>query len=347
MNFEDIDEKYWELYNSAVFHPLQAFEWGQFRKKTDVNVIRRGVVEKNKVINPYQITVHQTPGFPYFIGYFPKGELPSKELLNELEQNGKANKLSFIQLEPNVEIGNWKLEIGNSGLRPAFHPLFTKYTFILDLAKTEDELLKNMHHKTRYNIKLSQKHGVEVRIDNSDKAFEQYLKLTKQTTERQKFYAHGEEYHKLMWSTLRSSTIEQLSNQTIDLNKLQAHLLVATYNKKTLVTYILFTFKDTLYYPYGASTDEHREVMASSGAMWEAIRFGKKLGLKKFDMWGAANIPNPKHSDPYYGFHRFKEGFGASLIEFVGSYDLVINPLNYRLLTVADKIRWAYLRMKK
>ena len=344
MNFEDIDEQHSQIYNSSVSHPLQTFEWGEFRKKTGIKVIRRGLLENDKVVNPYQITIHQTPGFPYFIGYFPKGELPSNELLNELEQTGKSNKLSFIQLEPNAV--NGQLSIVNDQLRRSFHPLFTKYTFILDLTKTEDELLKNMHQKTRYNIRLSEKKGVTVEIDNSDKAFEQYLKLTKQTTERQKFYAHGENYHKLMWETLRISNVKsQMSN--FDPNKLTAHLLKAVYNKKVLVTYILFTFKDTLYYPYGASSDEHREVMASHLTMWEAIKFGKNLGLKKFDMWGAANVPDPKPNNEYFGFHRFKEGFGATLTEFVGSYDLVINPLNYRLLTVADKLRWAYLKAKK
>ena len=87
--------------------------------------------------------------------------------------------------------------------------------------------------------------------------------------------------------------------------------------------------------------------MASPGIMWAAIKFGKSMGLKKFDMWGAANIPDPKPSNPYYGFHHFKEGFGPTLTEFVGSFDFVINPLNYRLLTVADKVRWAYLKGKK
>ncbi|MBI2621148.1 MAG: peptidoglycan bridge formation glycyltransferase FemA/FemB family protein [Candidatus Levybacteria bacterium] len=351
MNFEDINESSATVYNQSVNHPLQAFEWGEFRKKTGVGIIRRGIIKKEKVVNPYQISIHQTPGFSYFIGYFPKGNLPSSELLNELKNMGRSNKLTFIQLEPNVEIGNWKLEIGNSGLQPAFHPLFTKYTFLLDLKKTEDELLKNMHQKTRYNIRLSQKHGVEVKIDNSDKAFKEYIKLTKQTTKRQKFYAHDENYHRLMWETLGISNFKfQISNSgkyPFDPNKLQAHLLTAKYKHKTLVAYILFTFKDTIYYPYGASSDEHREVMASHGAMWEAVRFGKNLGLEKFDMWGAANVPDPKPNDPYFGFHRFKQGFGAELIEFVGSYDLVINPLNYRLLTIADKLRWAYLRAKK
>lgn len=342
MTFIDIDESLGVLYNKSVSHPLQTYEWGEFRKKTGIKVIRRGIKDGNQIINPYQITIHQTPGFPYFIGYFPKGELPSKELLNELRNTGKQNNLSFVQLEPNVEIGNWKLVIGNSGLRPAFHPLFTKFTFILDLTQKEDELLKNMHHKTRYNIRLSQKHGVKVEIDNSEKAFKEYLKLTLETTKRQKFYAHDEKYHKLMWESLGN-----VKNEPFDPGRLQANLLKASYQGKTLVTYILFTFKDTLYYPYGASSDEHREVMASPLTMWEAIKYGRKLGLKKFDMWGAANVPDPSEDDPYYGFHRFKQGFGAKLTEFVGSYDFIINPLNYRLLTVADKLRWAYLRTKK
>src|SRR3989344_7081887 len=149
MNFEDIDEKYQGIYNQSVNHPLQTIEWGEFRKKTGINIIRRAVIEGNKVSNPYQITIHQTPGFPYLIGYFPKGQLPSKELLDELKQTGGEQGISFIQLEPNVENGQWSMV--NGQLRPSFHPLFTKYTFILDLTKSEEELLKNMHQKTRYN----------------------------------------------------------------------------------------------------------------------------------------------------------------------------------------------------
>lgn len=344
MNFENIGEKNQGFYNLQVNHPLQAYEWGEFRKKTGVNVIRRGQVLDKKLINLYQITIHKTPSFPYLIGYFPKGELPSQELLDDLEETGKTNKLSFIQLEPNVLSGKFKFE--SDKLKKSFHPLLTKYTFVLDLTKNEDELLINMHQKTRYNIKVSQKHNVKFEIDNSSKAFEEYIRLTEQTTKRQKFYAHGEAYHRLMWETLRSQQSEA-SSQKHNPNKLQAHLLTAKFKQKILVTYILFTFKDTLYYPYGASSSEYRETMAATGAMWEAIKFGKNLGLKKFDMWGAANVADPKPNNPYYGFHRFKQGFGAQLTEFVGSYDLVISPINYRLLSVADKLRWAYLKAKK
>ena len=141
-----------------------------------------------------------------------------------------------------------------------------------------------------------------------------------------------------MWETLKASRF--------DPERLQSHLLLANYKKKTLVAWILFTFKDTLYYPYGASSSEHREVMASNLLMWEAIKFGKRLGLKNFDMWGSLG-PNPNPKDPWFGFHRFKEGYGPRLVEFVGSYDLVINPTNYQLLKALDKTRWAYLRLRK
>ena len=300
MIFSDVGPNQALDFNRNVNHPLQTFEWGEFRKKTGIRVLRRGQLGKTKIIDPYQITIHQTPGFPYLIGYFPKGELPSQELLKELHAIGKENKLSFIQLEPNVLVNNQSL-INSSQLRQSFHPLFTKYTFIIDLNQTEDELLKNMHQKTRYNVRLSEKKGVTFEIDNSEKAFSHYLRLTNETTQRQKFYAHDENYHKLMWENLRAN-----SKDDFEPNKLQAHLLLAKYNKKVLATWILFTFKETLYYPYGASSEENREAMASSGIAWAAIKYGKKLGLRTFDMWGAANVPNPKPDNPYYGFHHFK-----------------------------------------
>ncbi len=322
------------IYNSLVSHPLQSYEWGEFRKKTGIKIIREVSNEKRT----FQVTIHKVPFLNTNIGYFPKGDLPTKEVIDKLLEIGREENCSYIQLEPNVEIGNWKLEIGNSGLCPAFHPLFTKYTFVLDLTKSEEELLKNMHQKTRYNIRIAQRSNVEIKNDQSDEAFKKYLKLTKETTKRQKFYAHSEEYHKKMWDSLKASNF--------DSNKLQTHLLLADYKKQTLVAWILFTFKDTLYYPYGASASVHREVMASNLMMWEAIRFGKNMGLLKFDMWGSLG-PNPDASDPWFGFHKFKEGYGPKLVEFVGSFDLVINSTNYKILKFGDRARWTYLRLRK
>jgi lipid II:glycine glycyltransferase (peptidoglycan interpeptide bridge formation enzyme) len=315
--------------NKFATHPLQAFEWGEFRKKTGVKVIRA---------DNFQLTIHPVPKTKWTIGYLPKGLMPDKKLIEELKKIGRKEKCIFIQLEPNIEKGQGiQKKIKQLKLLPSAHPLFTPFTFQLNLTENEEDLLKNMHSKTRYNIKVAQKHGVEIIEDNSDAAFNRYLRLTNETTKRQKFYAHTEKYHKLMWETLRNKK---------ETEGLSAHLFLARYKREVLAAWILFVFKDTLYYPYGASSTKNREAMASTLMMWEVIKFGKKMELKNFDMWGSLG-PNPNPKDPWYGFHRFKQGYGARLVEFIGSYDLVINPILYKLYVVLDKLRWAYLKLKR
>ncbi len=301
-------------------HPLQSLEWARFREKLGTKVIKTDFGK---------ITIHKIPKTNFTIGYFAKGQIPDKKITDRLYEIGEEQNSIFIQIEPNIKYSKGSEDkLKRLGFKNSAHPLFTKYNFILDLTKSEDQLLKNMDPKTRYNIKVAQKHGVKVLEETSDKGFEEYLKLTKETTKRQKFYAHSEKYHRLMWESLK--------------NKI-AHLFVAKYKNKILTTWIVFVYKDTLYYPYGASSDENRETMASNLMTWEVIRWGKKKGLKKFDMWGALG-PNPSEKDPWFGFHRFKKGYGPQLIEYVGSYDLIIKPFFYQLYKIANKIRWLFLR---
>ena len=311
-------------------HPLQSEEWANFREKTGIKVIRH---------KGLYITIHPVPKTSYNIGYLPKGPMPTKQMLSELKEIGKKVKCVFIQLEPNVErTEDLNIKIRNMDLTPSAHPLFTKYTFILDLTKSEEEILKNMNQKTRYNIKVAQKHGVTVSEDCSQKAFDKYLELTWETKERQGFYAHSKDYHKIMWETLKPGKEDSRE-------RLTAHLFTAKYKNEILVTWILFVYKDTLYYPYGASSSKNRDVMASNLIMWEAIKYGKSLGLKKFDMWGSMG-QDPDTKDPWYGFHRFKQGYGGKLTEFLGSYDLVIDKKIYLLYKLANKFRWIVLRAK-
>lgn len=350
-----------KAFNAVVDHPLQAYEWGEFREKTGVKVIRKGLFKGEKMLSGFQLTIHKIPHTSYTIGYLPKGELPSEVMISELMRIGKEERCVFIQLEPNVVENVILSEAKNLyqkdpsakpqddmirlDLIPAARPLFTKYTFVLDLTKSEEEILAGMHQKARYNIRVARKNGVEVVEDNSEKAFKEYLRLTRETTERQKFYAHTEEYHRKMWEALQVKS-SKLNVQSLSRDKLTAHLFTARYKGKVLTSWILFVFKGILYYPYGASSSENREVMSSNLMMWEAIRYGKKLGLRRFDMWGALGS-TPDKKDPWYGFHSFKEKYGPEHVEFIGSYDLVINPLLYNFYKVADKLRWIILRIKK
>ncbi|OQA93781.1 MAG: Lipid II:glycine glycyltransferase [Microgenomates group bacterium ADurb.Bin219] len=334
MIIKELTAKDKEAFNKLVNHPLQSYEWGEFREKLGQKVVRAGIYEKEKLVSAFQLFFHKIPHLPYTVGYFPKGPLPTKEIIKFLKEIGQENKAIFIKLEPNTVNGkqstvNRKTMI-DWGLFPG-KPIFTKYTSVIDLSLSEEELLKKMHPKTRYNIRLAEKRGVTAKEDNSPKAFKEYLKLLFETTARQGFYAHSQNFHQAQWQILQPAGISRL--------------LTAGSKDDILAAFLLFVFKDTLYYPYGASTREHKELMAPTLLMWEAIKFGKKLGLKKFDLWGDLE-PNPSPNHPYYGFHRFKEGFSPKLVEFVGTYDLVINPKLYKLYNLIDKLRWKILRLK-
>jgi lipid II:glycine glycyltransferase (peptidoglycan interpeptide bridge formation enzyme) len=298
-----------QKYNKTAPHPLQTWEWGEFRKKWGNEIIRTDYG---------QLTLHKIPFSPYKVGMFIKGPAPTKKILNNLKKLGKKEKLIFIKLEPNI-FKNEKLIklLKQNGAVPG-KTLFTPTSFWINLTINEEDLLKSFQSKTRYNIRLAQRKGVEVREDNSDKAFEKYIKLTKETVERQGFYAHSEKYHRLMWKTLHKDMVQKGEKPI-------ARLLVARYKGEIITTWIVFVWKDFLYYPYGASL-----------VMWEAIKYGKKLGLKTFDLWGR---------EPGKGFTRFKEGYHPKIVEFLGTWDLVISPFYY-LYRIAETFRWILLRFR-
>lgn len=316
--------------NEIATHPLQTTYWEGFRKAWGNEVLE----------TPWGIlTIHHLPLTKYKLAIFEKGPEPSQEMLTGLKKMAKENNIVFVKLEPNI---GWELPINNLQLSNKFQLInllkqngaikgkrfFTPTTFWIDLTKSEEELLKSFSSKTRYNIRIAQKKGVIVKEDNSGESFKRYLELTRETTKRQAFFAHTEKYHRLMWKHLYKSLI-------INHKPPIAHLFTAAYKGEILTTWILFTWKDFLYYPYGASTDDHKEVMANNLMMWEAIKFGRNLNLKTFDLWGR---------EEGKGFTKFKEGYNPKVIEFLGTWDLIINKPLYFLYTLAEKVRWKVLK---
>ncbi len=329
--------------NKVADHPLQSFEWGEFRKTTGLKVVRKGVFENKALINSVQVTIHPIPKLQYSVGYFPKGVMPDKNQIEVLREIGRENNCLMIKMEPNVgskisddgpNVHAWQTIdefLVKHGCQKG-RPLFTRHTFQVDLTKTQEKLMASMSGKTRYNVRLAQKKGVKVVVDNSDNSFKWFLKLLfEKTVKRQGFYAHTPEYFEKLWQVLSPSGMAQL--------------LRAECNGQTLAVFMVFVFNKTIYYPYGASTRERRELMAPNLLMWELIRYGKKLGCTNLDMWGSLG-PRPNKKDDWYGFHRFKQGYGGDLVEFLGSYDLVLNPRIYAIYKMADEVRWLGLRGK-
>jgi lipid II:glycine glycyltransferase (peptidoglycan interpeptide bridge formation enzyme) len=327
-----------QLYNQVVNHPLQSWEWGDFRRQTGVNIERIGFFQAGKLAKALQLTFHPIPLIGKTAGYFPKGDMPDEEQLAALTQLGKTNNALFVKMEPNIaqKVGTPSAHqtiinfLKKNGVVPG-RPLFTKYTFQLDLTKSETDLFANLESKTRYNVNLAYRKGVKIVEDTSEHGMEMYLDVLKETTKRQGFYAHSPEYFKTMWQVLGGSGMLKIFH--------------AIYEDTVITSWIIFIFKDIIYYPYGASRSIHREVMANNLMMWEMIRYGKTQGCRLFDMWGSLG-PEPDKNHPWFGFHRFKKGYGGDLMEFLGTYDLVLDPPIYSFFKLADNLRWKALRLK-
>ena len=300
-----------ELYNSVVRHPLQSWEWGEFRAQTGQKVERVGLFQSGKLAQAFQVTFHELPLIGGTVGYWPKGSIPTSEHSAILKELGKNNNAVFIKIEPNEPSSPDTINFLLSQDFVPGRPLFTKYTFQLDLKPSEETLFANLESKTRYNVNLSYKKGVRIFENSTQDGLETHLKILAETTSRQGFYAHGPEYFRSMWQSLAESGM--------------MHILEARLEETVLVSWILFQFNDVLYYPYGASSSENRNVMASNLMMWEAIKFGQAKGCTLFDMWGSLG-PDPDTTSSWYGFHRFKKGYGGDLVEFIGTFDL---PLDF------------------
>ena len=285
-------------------HPMQSPEWEEFRSKAGNKVSR---------VKDLLVVWSRIPKTPWYFGTLLKSRIPKPEEIKRLRDEGIKIGGIGIRIEPDVQKG--KMPEGLIRGRR----FFTPRTFWLDLTKNEGQLLAAMHPKARYNIRLAEKHGVIIEEDNSDAAFEKFWELTDQTAKRQGFYAHDRKYFSLMWSALKEKI---------------AHLFVAKYQGEILAAWIIFKYDDKIYYPYGASSDQHRELQAPSLMLWKTAVWGKAQGCRIYDLWGV---------EEGKGFTDFKVKFGPETVEFVGTYDLIINPLLYWVFRLMEWIRWQIL----
>lgn len=305
-------------------HVVQSPEWGEFKTKYGTKAYREGGV---------QFSVHKIPLTPFYYAYSPKVN-PFEINWESLKQSLKKNRCVAINFDvPNVLKKSEKsleaVHIFEEHCKKAPRDTFARFNILLDISQSEEDLLKNMHHKHRYNLGLAQRKGVIVKRGETLEDFEAFYKLQKDTASRQKFYIHPKSYYQKIWELLHPKGI--------------AYILTAYYEGEPLASWMFFVYDRVLYYPYGGSSEKYKNLFASTLIAWEGIKLGKEKGCAIFDMWGAAQDPK-NEKDPWFGFTNFKLKFGGQFVEYIESYDYVVNKPLYILFNLAQKIRWKILR---
>jgi lipid II:glycine glycyltransferase (peptidoglycan interpeptide bridge formation enzyme) len=184
---------------------------------------------------------------------------------------------------------------------------------VIDLRRSEDELINQMKQKTRYNIRLSERRGVTIRF-GTEADLEMLYALYDMTARRDGFVIRPIDYYKLAWGTFMKAGLAQP--------------IIAEYKGYPIAHVIIFGFARRAWYIYGASSDEGRQHMPTYLLQWEAIKWAKRQGMVVYDFWGAPDdFFNEK--DPLAGVFRFKEGFGGTTVRRIGAWDYAPRSLLY------------------
>jgi lipid II:glycine glycyltransferase (peptidoglycan interpeptide bridge formation enzyme) len=320
------DRTAWDEALAMLPHPhiLQTWDWGDFKSRWGWQVTRLQFAQDGQPVAAAQVLRRKLVRTPLSVTYVPKG--PAMDyadtglmghVLAALEGQARQERSLFVKIDRDVQLGIGPVESPPSPQAAAVLDVLScrgwisskeqiqfKNTVVVDLTPDEGALLARMKPKTRYNIRLAERRGVEIR-HGDESGLEVFYRLYHHTAQRDGFLIRPAAYYLDVWTQfLRAG---------------RAHLLLADVEGELTAGLMLFHFGRTAWYMYGASSNRHRKLMPNHLLQWQAMRLAKELACTRYDMWGA-----PDHfseQDSMWGVYRFKVGFGGETIRGLGAYD--------------------------
>ena len=321
---------------SAYSSILQSYEWGQLKEKFGWKPIRIVLEEGEKMVAGISILKREIPFIRHSLFYAPRGpiiDFTDKEVIHNLldcvEKEADRNHALSLKIDPELPEGETRAlnNLSSLGFEKALKQVQPRATLILDLKPELDELLAGFEEKTRYNIRLAEKKGVVIKEDNSQKGVEAFSQLYQVTAKRDNFMIHPASYYQAI--------------REIIFNAGLGTCFLAYFQDKPVAGVIIFAFGGKIWYMYGASASEYRNVMPNHLLHWEVIKWAKNKGYREYDLWGIPANPHEQH--PLYGVYRFKKGFKGQLVKYIGAYDFPYSPLLYHAFEHGT-VYWQNLR---
>ncbi|MFA7244290.1 MAG: peptidoglycan bridge formation glycyltransferase FemA/FemB family protein [Patescibacteria group bacterium] len=242
---------------------------------------------------------------------------------NQTFQIAKEENAIFYRIEFDIPT-DYELQTTDYGLIKSFEEMQPEHTLVLDLSKSNDDLLGEMKQKGRYNIKVAEKNNILVRKTRDASNF---YKLYEKTGKRHGITFRGEEYFQKLLDFLEPKGYCELFEAYAEIEGEEVVLAAA----------ICSIYQGSAIYLFGASSDEFKNLMAPYKLQWEMIQNAISRGCKIYDFFGIAPDDNPRHL--WAGVTRFKKQFGGDEVKIMGSYDKVYKPFEYQLFKIAEKIR--------
>lgn len=322
----------------------QSVEWSKVKTNWKTEIIL-AEDSSGRIIGSLMVMIRKIPIFGNIM-YSARGpvcDIHNMEVLNQLTEGAKelAKKYNAIvlRIEPDIvssdeTFRNIMLDLGYQikddakNFREEIQP---RYVFRLNTKdKTEEELFKNLHSKTRYNVRLAIKKGIKVKEGTRDD-LKDFHKIMITTGIRDGFITRPLEYFERMYDCLGTKHMK---------------ILMAYYEDKPISGVIVIIYGNKTWYLYGASSNEHRNLMPNYLLQWEMIKIALQNKSDIYDLRGVPGI-----ADNSNGLYRFKKGFGAEYTEFIGEVYMEFKALRFKLYKLAEKtfrnLRALKLKFKK
>lgn len=330
------DKNLWEKFvlSRNPYSFLQSWAWGETNQKVGAKIFRIGFKKDGKLLGVCLLLREDAKRGPHLL--IPGGPVISwddKKLVSFFVDTIKniaiQEKTWFIRVRPELRDSEESHNLFKSfGFVSAPMHLHAENTWILDISKSEEELLSGMRKTTRYLIKKSLNLNLKLEILNDPKSASILYKLQKETAKRHKFVGFSQK--------LFESEIESFAKDN------NVRLFVCKKGRIVLAAAIIIFYGDSAYYHFSGSTSSFLDIPFSYFLQWQVIREAKKRGIRQYNFWGIAPNSDPKHR--FAGVTLFKTGFGGERIDWLHAHDLPITPL-YWLTYSFETLRRTFRRL--
>jgi len=333
-------EDFVSCHPQAVF--MQSAKWPRVKS----NWGHEAIISRNtegKIVGTMLVLIQKMPLFGTHFLYSPRGpvcDIRDRKVIEDLTGGvrvlAKKYNAHCFKCDPDVfasdtEFENMMKDIGYKLFRGGlnFDSIQPRYNYRLYLGgRSKDELFANLTQKTRYNVRVAMKKGVEIKVVGLE-YLDEFARLMNTTGERDKFSIRPKSYFKQF--------LEGLGDH--------ARMYMGFYNGQAVCGAIATQYAGKTHYVYGASDNVYRNVMPNYLMQWEMISWAQENGCDIYDFLGVSG--DLDESNPFYGLYRFKRGFNGDLVELTGEFYIPFKPLIYNSIEAAKDLRVKMIHLKR
>lgn len=309
---------------------LQSWDFYEFYRSRGNAVVRRVAVDDQGQIQAAYAGVVETArrGRHLAIAGGPIADEHDQELLQllvgDMRAQGEAKRCVFVRVRPQWERTEQSLQLMQKlGFKPAPMYLSVEFAGVLNLEKTEEEILTGMRQRLRRALRKAAKNDIEVETSRDPKDIHEFYQIQMQTAGRHGFVAFSEDFLTKQFAAFAPHN--------------EAVLYTAKYQGETLAQNFMIFYGNEASYHYGVSSELGTKLSGAPLLHLVAMRDARERGIKRYNFWGIVGEDETWHR--FYGVSQFKRGFGVDELKYVPAHDLVLKPGKYAITKLIESVR--------